>query len=60
MVIQGIRLHQVNDIESILLACSCVGDFEVVPLCVASCVVVWLEYQIIFVLVNLDGSAQVG
>ena len=60
MVIQGIRFHQVNDIESILLACSRIGNFEVVPLYVPSCVVVWLQYQVIFVFVNLDSSAQIA
>jgi hypothetical protein len=42
VVIQTIRLHQVDYIESILLACSSVGYFKVVPLGVSTRIVIRL------------------
>lgn len=60
MIVKTVGLHQVDDIEAILLACPRVRDAEVVPLGVASRVIVRLQDQIVFVLVHLDGSAQIS
>ena len=40
MVIEGVGLHQVDNVESVRLACLCVTDSEVVPLSIPPGVVV--------------------
>ena len=60
MIVETVGLHQVDDIEAILLACPRVRDAEVVPLGVASRVIVRLQDQVVFILVHLDGSAQIS
>ena len=60
MVVETVRLHQVDDVEAILLACPSVRDAEVVPLRIASRVIVGLQDQVVFILVHLDGSAQIS
>ena len=57
MVIEGIWLDQINNVESVVLTSFGVRDTEVVPLSVSSCVVIRLQDQIIFVLINLDSSS---
>ena len=59
MVVETVRFHQVDDIESILLASSRVSNAEIVPLGVASRVVIWLQDQVVLILVHLNCSAQV-
>ena len=41
MIVEGVRLHEVDDIEPVLLAGLYIPDLEVVPLGVAACVVIW-------------------
>ena len=60
MVVEGVRLHQIDNVEFVRLSCFGVGNPEVVPLCVASGVVVWLQNQVVFIFINLDGSPQVA
>ena len=60
MVVQRVRLDQVYDIEPVILSCLGIGDSEVVPLSIASGVVVWLQNQVILILVHLDGSPEVA
>lgn len=57
MVVQGIRLHQVDDVESVGFTCSRIGHFEVVPLSVTSSIIIGFENEIILKLVNLNGSS---
>lgn len=57
MVVEGIWLDQINNVESVVLTSFGVRDTEVVPLSVSSCVVIRLQDQIIFVLINLDSSS---
>lgn len=59
MVIEGIWFHKIDDVETIGLARFGVAYAEVVPLSVAACVIVWLEYQIILELIHLNGSSEV-
>lgn len=59
MVIKRVRLHQVDDIEPVKFSGAHVCYSEVVPLGIATCVVVWLQDKVVFILVNLDGSPQV-
>ena len=42
MIVKGIRFHQVDDVEPVGFACSCVAHFEVVPLSVPTSIVVRL------------------
>mmetsp|Transcript_5913 Transcript_5913/g.5318 ORF Transcript_5913/g.5318 Transcript_5913/m.5318 type:complete len:436 (+) Transcript_5913:557-1864(+) len=60
MVVQGVRLHQVNDVEVVGLVGFSVRDPEVVPLGVPAGVVVWLQDQIVLKLIHLNGSAEVA
>ncbi len=60
VVVERVWLDEVDDVESVLLACLRVGYTEVVPLSVAPRVVVWLQDEIVLVLVDLDGSAKIA
>ena len=60
MVEKGIWLHQIDNIEFVRLACFCIAHSEVIPLRIASCVIIRLKDQVIFILVNLDSSAQIS
>ena len=57
MVVQGVRLHQVDDVESVGFTCPRIGHSEVVPLSVTSSVIIGFENEIILKLVNLNGSS---
>ena len=43
VVIERVRLHQVDDVEAVLLASASVGYPEVVPLGIPSCVIIRLQ-----------------
>ena len=57
MVIERVRLHQIDNVEFIRLACFGVSDSEVVPLGVASGVVVRLEDQVVLIFIHLNSPA---
>ena len=59
MIVETIWFHQVDDIETILLASACIGDPEVVPLSVAPRVIIRLQDQIVLIFINLDRTSQV-
>lgn len=60
VIIKRVWLHQVDDIEPVLLSCAHIPNSEVVPLNVAARIVVGFQYQIILVLINLNGTSQVA
>jgi hypothetical protein len=60
MIIERVWLDEVDNIEPIILSSLRVGHAEVVPLSVASRVVIWLQDQVILILVDLNGSAQIA
>ena len=43
MVVQTIWLHQIDDIEAVLLTGARIGNLEVVPLSVTAGVIIWLQ-----------------
>ena len=57
MVVKTIRLHQVYNVEPVWLACLSVADSEVIPLSIASGIIVRLEDDIVLKFVNLDCSS---
>ena len=57
MVVETIRLHQVYNVEPVWLACLSVADSEVIPLSIASGIIVRLEDDIVLKFVNLDCSS---
>ena len=59
MVIQTVGLHQVDDVKPVWFSGLRVRNTKVEPLCVTSCVIVWLENQVILVLVHLDCPSQI-
>ena len=59
MVVEGVGLHEVNDVEPVLLASLYVADLEVVPLSVAASVVIWLQDEIVFIFIDLNCSPQI-
>lgn len=59
-LVVGIRLHQVDDVKSVNFVFAGVLYAEVVPLRVACRSVIALQVQIVFVVGNLDRSAQVA
>ena len=60
MVIEGVGLHQVDNVESVQFSGSCVSNSEIVPLSIATCVVVRLQYKVVFIFVDLNRSSQVA
>ena len=60
MVIEGVGLHQVDYVESVQFSGSCVSNSEIVPLSIATCVVVRLQYKVVFIFVDLNRSSQVA
>ena len=60
VVVQTVRLQQVYDVESVRLARSGICHLEIEPLRLAFGVEVWLENEVVLVLLNLDCPAQVG
>ena len=60
MVVERVWLEQVDDVEPVRLPRHGVGYSEVVPLGVAARVVVWLENQVIFKLIDLNCPAKVA
>ena len=60
MVVEAVRLDKIDDIESVGLVGPRVLKTEIKPLGVTLRQVVWLQYQVILVLVNLNGSSQIS
>ena len=60
MIIKTVRFQQVYYIKSVSPIRSCILNPEVIPLSVTSCVIVWLQYQIIFKLIHLNSSSQIS
>ena len=60
MVIKGVRFHQINNIESVRFSRFRVRDSEIVPLRITSRIIVRLQNKVIFILVDLDGSAKIS
>jgi len=56
MIVQTIILHKINNVEFICSIFSCVRDTEVEPLSIAPSVLVWFEYQIVLIFINLNDS----
>ena len=54
MIVEGIWLHHVDDVESVGLTRTSVTYPKVVPLRVASSVIVRFQNQVIFEFVDLD------
>ena len=59
MIIKGIWLHHVNDIEPVCLSSSRVSNAEIVPLGISPSIIVWLENKIVFELVDLNCTTQI-
>ena len=57
MIVKGVRLHKIDDIESVGFACFSVRHSEIVPLSITSSVVIRLQNKIVLVFVNLDSPA---
>lgn len=60
MVIETVRLHQVNDVKTVQFASFCICEPEVVPLRITTSVVIRLQNQIVFILVDLDRSSKIS
>lgn len=59
MVVQTVRLHEINYVKTVWLASFRIADSEIVPLSIAPRVVVWLKDEVILKLINLNCSSQV-
>ena len=60
MVVQRVRLDQVNDVKFVILPSFGVRNTEVVPLSIPSCVVIRLQNKIIFILIDLNCSSKIS
>ncbi len=60
MVVETVRFKQVDNVEAVSTAWSCILNSEIVPLCVATSPVVWFKYQVILELIYLDSSAEIS
>ena len=59
MVIQTVRLDQVDNVKPVKFACLCVCYFEVVPLGVPLGLSVVVEQQVVFVFIYFYSSVQI-
>lgn len=59
-IIQTVRLHHIYDRESILHVLPGVTHREVEPLGVTECVPVGFQYQLVFELEQLNGTAEIA
>lgn len=60
MIIQRVRLNQVNDVKPIVLSRLRILNSKVIPLSISPRVVIRLEDQVVLVFVNLNSSSQVA
>lgn len=60
MIVEGVRLHQVDDVEAVGLSGFGVAYPEVVPLSVAPGVVVRFKDQVVLEFVDLDCASQIA
>ena len=60
MVIERIRFHHVDNVESVSFPSSSVTYPEIVPLSISTRIVVWLQDQIIFKFVDLDSTTEIA
>jgi hypothetical protein len=60
MIVQTVGLEEVDDVESVGATRLRIFEPEVEPLIVDLRVVVWLEDQIVFEFIDLDGSPEVA
>lgn len=60
VIVKGVRLEQVNNVETVGTPWSRVLHAEIVPLGVPTSAIVWLQYQVIFELINLDSATKVA
>lgn len=56
LVIEGISLHQIEDIEFVFYVLPGVGDGEEVPLRVSTSVVIWMDDEIVLIWGTMDGQ----
>ena len=59
MIVEAIRLQQVDDIEAVEAASPRIPQTEVIPLTIALCQIIGLENQIVLEHIDLDGTPQV-
>lgn len=59
MVVKTVIFKQINDVELVDTVFASVAYTKLEPLRIASCVVVWLQNQILFLLLHLDTSPQI-
>lgn len=43
VIVEGVWLHEVDDVKSVGLTSSGVAHSEVIPLSITSCIIIWLE-----------------
>lgn len=60
MIVQGIWLQKVNNVEPVSSSSYCVLESEVEPLVINFGVVIWFQDEVIFELIDLNGSPQVA
>ena len=60
LIVETVRFHEVDDVESVGLPCFSVCYPEVIPLSVAPSVIVRLEDQVVFELVYLNCSSKIA
>ena len=59
MVVEAVRLQQVDNVEAVCTAWSRVLNSEIVPLCISTSSIVRFQYQVVFELVHLNRSPEV-
>ena len=60
IIVEGVRLHQINHIEFYFHALESVADTEEVPLSVPIGVYVILQYQIVLIVGNFDSRKEIA
>lgn len=56
MIVQGIWLKKVNDVEPVSSSSYCILKSEVEPLVIHFGVVIWFQNEVVLELVDLNGS----
>jgi len=57
MIVETVWFKQVDNVEAVRTAWSCILNSEIVPLCISTSPIVRFQNQIILELIYLDGSS---
>lgn len=60
LIVGTLRLNQVYDVKLVRSVLLSVAYFKVKPLCICTCTMIILQYQIVFIIAYLNSSPQIS